>query len=205
MIRTPQLPGFLDPIQGAQSTFRQLLTSLSYPGRVQLLSARPSTPEGLGGACGAIGLTLFDAQTQIWLQPLTETKMLPIQIWLQFHTGCQFTLEPQTADFAIIFNPAQMPTWDHFKLGTATDPEDSTTVLIQVQHFNGGEAFQICGPGIKPEYESLPLKVSPSSCVQALLTRPYLFPLGIDVILITEESCLGLPRTTQLQPLTTGH
>ncbi len=98
MIQVPQLPGFKDPIHDAQTTFRSLLEALANPGSKCQITASLKAPVGLSPACAAACLTLLDLETQVWLQPTLEED---VKNWLLFHTGCRFTTEPQTANFAI--------------------------------------------------------------------------------------------------------
>lgn len=191
------LPGFSDPVHEAQATFRSLLAAFSYPGRLHTLATLEQAPPPLIPACGAACLTLFDRQTQIWLP--TDSGSELIRAWLQFHTSCQLTPDPHRADFALVFTPADLPPWSNFKQGTAAVPEDSTTILIQVESFHTGGCLFMQGPGIHPQATPLKITITPESYVPALAAKPDCFPLGLDIILFTKDQCIGLPRTTRIQ------
>lgn len=116
MIRSvPTLPGFPDPVQDAQATFRILLSALAHPGRIHRIPVKLDPPVGLNLSCAAACLSLLDLQTQVWTQSLTPE----IKNWLGFHTGCRWNSDPQAAQFALIDEPFQMPTLDRFEIGRA--------------------------------------------------------------------------------------
>ena len=106
---TTQLPGFKDPVHEAQQTFRALLDALARPGMAQTTAA-VTPPAGLTSGCAAACLTLLDLETVVWLQPEISA---PAKSWLLFHTGCRFTEQPQSADFALISTIATIapPPW----------------------------------------------------------------------------------------------
>ncbi|MGD1921712.1 MAG: phosphonate C-P lyase system protein PhnH [Pleurocapsa sp.] len=124
-----ELSGFHDLIHNSQSTFKTLLKALSRPGSVNEITAQLPPPSGLNVACAAACLTLFDLETTIWLQPDLSEE---IKNWLLFHTGCRFAENTSQADFAVVWNPDNMPDLSQFKQGTPVYPEDPTTLLIMV-------------------------------------------------------------------------
>jgi alpha-D-ribose 1-methylphosphonate 5-triphosphate synthase subunit PhnH len=83
MIQVPQLPGFKNPVHDAQTTFRNLLEALANPGSQHQITALVEAPAGLNPACCAACLTLFDLETQVWLQPTIEAE---VKNWLLFHS-----------------------------------------------------------------------------------------------------------------------
>lgn len=194
MIQVPQLPGFKDFVHDAQTTFRSLLEALANPGRQCQITSLVKVPVGLNPACAAACLTLLDLETQIWLQPPLEED---VENWLLFHTGCQFTDLPQTADFAIISNCQSMPSLSAFKQGTDEEPEASTTLLVQVENFESGHSVTLTGPGIK-ETRSLTVKGLSSTFWEDFTNNVRTYPLGVDIFLFTTNAVVGLPRTTRI-------
>lgn len=194
MIQVPQLPGFKDPVHDAQTTFRSLLEALANPGSKCQITASVKAPVGLSPACAAACLTLLDLETQVWLQPTLEED---VRNWLLFHTGCRFTTEPQTANFAIINNCQFMPSLSAFNQGTDEEPEASTTLLIQVENFESGHSVKLTGPGIKSE-RVLTVKGLSSTFWENLTKNIRNYPLGTDIFLFTAETVVGLPRTTKV-------
>ena len=124
-----ELSGFQDLIHDSQSTFKVLLDALSRPGSVNEITAQLTPPSKLNIACAAACLTLFDLETEVWLQPELDEE---VKNWLLFHTGCRFAENTSQADFAIIWDLNNMPDLSQFKQGTPVYPEDSTTLLIMV-------------------------------------------------------------------------
>ena len=186
-----QYPGFSDPVHEAQTTFRALLTALSHPGLIQPIITPLTPPSGLTAACAAACLSLFDLETMVWLSPNIDPE---IQAWLQFHTGCPLTGDSQVANFAVIPNINQ-PNLTQFNLGTAEQPERSTTLLIQLPTLTGGKTIQLKGPGIADQ-QTVDLPV-PESFWQQWQDNIQNYPLGIDIFFLSQDAVIGLPRTTQ--------
>ncbi|MBD2108084.1 phosphonate C-P lyase system protein PhnH [Nodosilinea sp. FACHB-13] len=188
---TTQLPGFKDPVHDAQQTFRALLDALARPG-IQQTTASLTPPEGLNPGCAAACLTLLDLETTVWLQPgISES----VRSWLLFHTGCRFTAQPQTADFAVIDRIETMPRLEEFNWGTAAYPEASTSLLIQLPALQGAESATLHGPGILDTVTiQMPLVADFWQQWQAMTTN---YPLGLDIWCFADRQVLGLPRTAR--------
>ncbi|MEO0532386.1 MAG: phosphonate C-P lyase system protein PhnH [Cyanobacteria bacterium P01_A01_bin.123] len=187
-----QLPGFKDPVHDAQQTFRALLDALARPG-ISQATASLTPPQGLIPGCAAACLTLLDLETAVWLQPgLSEA----VHSWLLFHTGCRLTTDPQTADFALIWDIATAPSLDQFHQGTPEYPETSTSLLMQLPALHGGISIALQGPGILNAMRlDLPLTVDFWQQWQEMTVG---YPLGIDGWCFAENQVLGLPRTACL-------
>lgn len=192
------LPGFADPIHGAQQTFRALLSANARPGRPEKITVvmgvpgANATPSGLTPACGAACLTLLDLDVALWLQPSLASS---VKDWLLFHTGCRLTEYPDQADFALIEDLAGLPELSIFNMGTGEKPEASTTLLIQVENFDMGEPVMLRGPGILDEQAIAPLV--PQHFWDFWTENHQAYPQGMDVFLFTENSVMGLPRTAR--------
>ncbi|MBW4486042.1 MAG: phosphonate C-P lyase system protein PhnH [Tildeniella torsiva UHER 1998/13D] len=189
---TTQLPGFKDPVHDAQKTFRALLDALARPG-IQQTTASLTPPEGLKPSCAAACLTLLDLETTVWLQPSISGSA---RSWLLFHTGCRFTADSQTADFAVIDQIEIMPRLDEFNWGTAAYPEASTSLLIQLPALEGTGSAVLQGPGILDTIAlQTPLRTPFWQQWQAMTEN---YPLGLDAWCFADRQVLGLPRTAQL-------
>lgn len=188
----PHLPGFQDSVHDAQTTFRALLTALARPGMPQT-TASVAPPEGLVVGCAAAALTLLDLETVVWLQPGFPDA---VHRWLQFHTGCRFTADPQAADFAVIGNMATCPPLEAFGWGTAEYPEASTALLIQCPSGQAGAAIALHGPGIVGEIRvTVPLG---QSFWQQWHRMTASYPLGVDVWCCVADQVIGFPRTARI-------
>ncbi|MEM9904932.1 MAG: phosphonate C-P lyase system protein PhnH [Cyanobacteria bacterium P01_D01_bin.44] len=188
------LPGFQDSVHDAQRAFRQLLQALARPGLTGTISTQLTPPTGLTLSCAAACLTLFDLETAVWLQLEFNQS---VASWLRFHTGCPMVATPAQADFAVVADPSAMPELGAFKAGSATDPEASATILIQVEGLTNGIPVEVRGPGIQETVEIAPQL--PSPFWQQWQHNHQQYPLGIDVFLFADDAVMGLPRTTQAE------
>ncbi|MGA0345954.1 MAG: phosphonate C-P lyase system protein PhnH [Alphaproteobacteria bacterium] len=189
--------GFADPVFEAQETFRAILHGLSHPGRVVETTASLSPPSPLCNATAAIALTLFDFDTPVWLDPKTSTE--EVRQFLSFHTGCPLVEEPIKASFAIVCDPHHLEDLQRFNMGTDEAPENSTTIIYQVNRiFNAATGKKCKGPGIKDEIQILVDGVSDDFWFQRKLVNDS-FPRGIDMFFTESHRVVGLPRTTRIE------
>ena len=102
--------------------------------------------------------------------------------------------DPQQAAFAIIADPAHALPFDRFALGTSEYPDRSTTLVLQVDRFGGGEGLSLAGPGIAGvrTFSAAPL---PADLHDRLVANRALFPRGVDLILVSADSVAALPRS----------
>lgn len=188
---TTTLPGFENLTQDSQQTFRALLGALSEPGKLSEIALEMSAPEGMNLACAAACLTLIDFETAVWLQPSFSGA---VKDWLRFHTGCSFTENSAQADFAVV-NDLRAVSLDQFGWGTAELPEDSTTLLVQVEDLFAGEQVCLRGPGILESRMVSP--VVPDLFWQAWAQNHAAYPRGVDCFLLSHSTVMGLPRSAQ--------
>lgn len=189
------LPGFNDLVHDSQSTFRTLLNALSQPGTINQITVELTAPSRLNLACAATCLTLLDLETRVWLQPGLDIE---VKNWLLFHTGCRFTADPKQADFAVIWHLENMPSLSEFRQGTPVYPEDSTTLLIQIETIDQSPLPKnnlsiLKGAGINEEI-TLPINV-PDAFWQQWQQNYLSYPLGVDLYLLIGNKVIGLPRT----------
>ncbi len=184
-----------DAVHQSQQAFRAVLNALSRPGQVCHIG--PALPGvALGGAMARVLLSLTDDETPVWWQPGDA----PLQHWLRFHTGAPVASQPELASFAIVRASHDAVNLSAFVAGTATSPEFSTTVLIELPALSGGAPTQWRGPGIKDSCQ-LDLAGLPVDFWAQWQANHAAFPQGVDIIFTCGDRCLGLPRTTRVQPL----
>lgn len=194
---TDLTPGFSDPVMDAQASFRAALHALSHPGRVMEAGAMLAPPAPLHSAAAAIGLTLFDLDTPLWLD--AAAAIPAVDSFLRFHTGCKLVRSAEHARFAIIANPAGMATLEVFDTGTDEAPDQSATLIIQVSRiFEGSGGVTLTGPGIRDKISILVDGLPGDFWHQRQMMQP-LFPRGLDIIFTAEHRFIGLPRTTQVE------
>jgi alpha-D-ribose 1-methylphosphonate 5-triphosphate synthase subunit PhnH len=197
MTTVAELPaGFADKVLSAQSTFRSVMDAMARPGSVQRIVAAAGTPSGIMRGTAAIALTLFDHDTPVWLDPLiSETSN--VTKWLKFHTGAPVVADSSICSFALIGDAAALPSLDRFSFGTNEYPDRSTTLILQVESLTQGKNLELRGPGIDGT-AVLQARVQPADLFERLAINATLFPRGIDVVLVHDNSIVAIPRTTRL-------
>jgi alpha-D-ribose 1-methylphosphonate 5-triphosphate synthase subunit PhnH len=197
MTTIAELPaGFADKVLSAQSTFRSVMDAMARPGTVQQVVSTVGMPGPMMRGTAAIALTLFDHDTPIWLDAkMSETS--EVAKWLKFHSGAPVLEDSSVCSFALIGNGNVLPDLSRFSLGTNEYPDRSTTLIIQVDSLKHGSAFELRGPGIDG-IATLRAMIEPKNLFDRLLVNETLFPRGIDVVLVSGEAIVAIPRTTRL-------
>jgi alpha-D-ribose 1-methylphosphonate 5-triphosphate synthase subunit PhnH len=197
MTTVAELPaGFADKVLSAQSTFRSVMDAMARPGSVQRIVATAGTPGAMMRGTAAIALTLFDHDTPVWLDPLmSETSN--VTKWLKFHTGAPVVGDSSICSFALIGDPAALPALDRFSFGTNEYPDRSTTLILQVESLTQGRSLELRGPGIDGT-AMLQAAIEPFDLLERLAINAALFPCGIDVVLVHDDTIVAIPRTTRL-------
>ncbi len=180
------LPGFADPVGGAQESFRAILEAMSRPGRVLRAGAGLNAPEPLHPATAAVLLTIADADTPVW-----HDAGATAEAWLRFHAGCPIVGSPSEAGFVLACHDA--PRLDAMRAGTDEAPEASATLILQVQGLREGEGWRLRGPGIATEHR-LRAEGAPGWFAAAWEAQRRGFPRGVDVILCAGDRIAALPR-----------
>ena len=197
MTTIAELPaGFADKVLSAQSTFRSVMDAMARPGTVQQVIASVGTPGPMMRGTAAIALTLFDHDTPIWLDArMSESS--EVAKWLKFHSGAPVLDDPSVCHFALIGNGGALPELSRFSFGTNEYPDRSTTLILQVDSLKHGSAFELSGPGIDGT-ALLRAMIEPVDLFERLAINETLFPRGIDVVLVSGEAIVAIPRTTRL-------
>lgn len=192
------LAGFIDPVAGAQLTFRAALQALSHPGRVQSLDPIAQTcgvPSGLSPAMTALLLSLVDGDTPLWLPAGIDES---VRRFVRFHCACQLVDQPARARFVVVPAGFDAPALSACDPGDAAYPDRSATMLIEVTSLCSGAVVSLRGPGIETNQ---PLAVSglPRDFWSQWQANQRRFPLGVDVLLTCAGQLAGLPRTTVVE------
>lgn len=188
--------GFPEPVFAAQAVFRVVMNCMARPGTIGGIAANANPPEPLTCAAGAVALTLCDHDTSVWLTPQLAKSKLPG--WLAFHTGATVTAEKQDASFAFIEKGGVVPGFGVFSQGTQEYPDRSTTLVIEIDSFEGGRPLVLTGPGIRDEMRFAP-KGLPEAFLSLAQANRALFPRGVDLILLAGDDIVCLPRTTVIR------
>ena len=197
MTTVAELPaGFADKVLSAQSTFRSVMDAMARPGSVQRIVSAAGTPSAMMRGTAAIALTLFDHDTPVWLDAAMSATP-DVAKWLKFHTSAPVVADSLIAGFALVGDPENLPPLDRFAFGSNEYPDRSTTVVLQVESLTNGPAVELCGPGIDGT-ATLRASIQPHDLFERLAVNAALFPRGIDVVLVHDDSIVAIPRTTRL-------
>ena len=197
MTTVAELPaGFADKVLSAQSTFRSVMDAMARPGSVQRIVSAAGTPSAMMRGTAAIALTLFDHDTPVWLDA-AMSKTPDVAKWLKFHTSAPVVADSSIAGFALVGDPESLPALDRFAFGSNEYPDRSTTVILQVESLTNGPTVELRGPGIDGA-AALRASIQPHDLFDRLAINAALFPRGIDVVLVHDDSIVAIPRTTRL-------
>jgi len=103
---------------------------------------------------------------------------------------------PDAAAFALIADIASAPPLTTFAQGASDYPDQSTTVIFQVEILSR-EGWVFAGPGIDGEigFGVLP---APSDFTAQLADNRTRFPQGVDMIFAGRNAIAALPRSARL-------
>jgi len=184
------LPGFADPVLGAQSTFRAVLAAMSQPGSIHTVEAGLTPPPPLAIATAAVLLTLVDADTRLLVDPACQTA----RPWIAFHCGAPFASQPAKADFAVALT---LPDLAALPSGSDDGPEDSTTIILQVAALGTGRGWTLAGPGLRAP-TTLAVEGLPEDFATIWAANHALYPRGVDLILCAGGHLTALPRSLRI-------
>ncbi|KFA98598.1 phosphonate C-P lyase system protein PhnH [Vibrio sp. ER1A] len=201
---------FKDAVHDSQQCFRLLLKAMSEPGEIVTLEMS----EGFGAmhkAATQTLLSLSDNATPIWLSE-SHLKDAAIRENIRFHCGSPVTERQNSASFAVIAEQDLADfDWNNatFSLGCEEYPDQSTTVIVELGSLTngsdanpskGGLTLTLSGPGIESK-SVLNIGVASKAFQHFLQGRQehFAFPLGMDLILVNDESIACLPRTTLVE------
>ncbi|KAG1213502.1 hypothetical protein G6F35_010268 [Rhizopus arrhizus] len=171
------LPGFADPVNDAQTTFRTALQALAHPGRVHQIVAETGVPAGQSTAMTALLLTLVDVDPPLWLPRTVGADVLA---FLRFHCACPIVPSPALARFAAVPAGCDAPALSACHQGDPAYPDLSTTLLMDVASLSEGEAVTLSGPGIQTR-QALSVDGLPDGFWREWRLNHQRFPLGVDV------------------------
>lgn len=195
-------PGFAHPTHEAQTAFRAIMDALAHPTRSYRLAGPAQPPAGLGRGLGAVALTLLDEGCSVWLGGALSADA-EVATWLAFHTGSRRVPDAAGADFLFV-TPGAAPAFASLRLGTDEAPHLSATLVLDVRGIGcdssrGVHRFTAAGPGIDGQAEhDAPWAPQIADFAAQWRANTAMFPRGVDLLLVGEESVSALPRTTHL-------
>ena len=189
-------PAFADPVRESQIAFRKIMEAVARPGTRADFGRAVQAPAGLGVAAATVALALLDFETSVWIDPALRGG--EAEAWVRFHCGCPLTDNPAEAAFAIVTDAADAPALAAFNLGDARYPDRSTTLILQVESLDDGEAVGLVGPGIEDR-----VVVSPSGLPEGfwdqMRDNNAKFQFGVDVLMVSGPLLTAVPRSSQIQ------
>ncbi len=188
-------PGFAEPVDDAQVTFRAVLQAMARPGTVAELAVCPLAPAPLSPAMAAVALMLADHETPIWLG--ASLDVAEVRNFLTFHTGAPIVDVAAKARFVLVADDGELPDPDQINIGTPDYPDRSATLLIGAEAFDDGAAVRLSGPGIRGESEFRARGFDLTFWRRAQDNHE-LYPLGVDVVLCAGTQIAALPRSTRI-------
>lgn len=188
-------PGFADPTRDAQRAFRAVLDAMAHPARSFPLAGPADPPAALGRGLAAVSLTLLDEDCAAWVGGALAGDD-EVAAWLAFHTGARRVNAAAEAGF-VIACPSALPPLASLALGTDEAPHLSATVVLDIRGCAGAARFTARGPGIDGT-AALAAPWAPDGFAEAWQRNTGIFPRGVDLLLVDEDTVAALPRTTQL-------
>ena len=182
--------GFADPVADSQAVFRAVLDAMAQPGSIHVVNAPAEPPSPWCRATAAVLLTLADADTPLWLDPVADAA----RDWTVFHCGAPMA-EPDAAAIAVALGPVAL---DQFPAGADEQPELGATVVLQVAALGRGRALALSGPGLL-HGGTLLVDGLPDGFVADWARNAALFPRGVDVVLCASDQLAALPRSVAVR------
>lgn len=193
-MQTDLIAGFKQPVQDAQNVFRATLQALSEPGLWQQLALQDAL-DGLNVATWSVLQAVLDGEMRLYIAPELKTEKILQNVL--FHCGCRVVDDASEADFLVVdVTYAQNMDWRQLKRGSERSPEQSATMLVQLDDNDQEMPTLWQGPGILNQ-RLVSLPIDKAFCLQRASALS--FPLGVDVVFTQNNSLLGLPRITQVQ------
>lgn len=185
------IPASADLVHITQATFRAALTALSEPMRALPVPSIVA-PEDVSPALWAMVLTLLDEDVSLFWPECSDI----VRANLGFHTRVRIVDTPEAADWLVLDarSPQTPDTLNAVRIGTAERPDLSASVLLMTDH----QAVDVVaeGPGIATTVEQrLPIS---AQLAERLAQQANTYPLGFDTFLVSQQSVIGLPRSTRL-------
>jgi alpha-D-ribose 1-methylphosphonate 5-triphosphate synthase subunit PhnH len=187
---TVDLPGFTDPVGGAQTCFRAVLGGMSRPGSLHDAGQGLTPPPPLDPATAAVLFTLVDADTPIWL----AQDCVAAGDWIAFHCGATVVPDIGRAAFAVA---TAMPDLTSLNAGSDEGPEEAATLVLQVRGFDRGVRLRLAGPGLAAPVTLL-VDGLPDGFAAIWANNHALYPRGVDIILCAGNTLAALPRSVRI-------
>ncbi|MFP4457055.1 MAG: phosphonate C-P lyase system protein PhnH [Clostridia bacterium] len=190
----------LDLVHDIQVSFRKLLNSMSYPGKINSLPNSVKTEFDLitFDSTYALMYMLLDAEVTFHICS-NESKEVSKFI-RQVTNSKEDTIDK--ADYIFVLNDCTSEEVDEAielaKVGTLINPHKSATIILEVKNLSNEKLYRLNGPGIKNFYYFGYANVSNLINIRNKKNEEY--PMGIDLIFLDDKSnIMSIPRTTRIE------
>jgi alpha-D-ribose 1-methylphosphonate 5-triphosphate synthase subunit PhnH len=179
-----------DPMS-QQKTFRLLMQAFSYPGRVVSLCHLNQSQEACSdNVITGVLATLIDNAVRFYdaTGKLKASTLQKLELQISAANKAQF----------ILAEGKQVPDFTPH-LGSLEEPEFGATVIVQVEDFQkGASPWQLQGPGIATQ-QTLHVQGLHPEWLKQRSEWNCGFPMGVDVLLVSKNAIVALPRTIQIK------
>lgn len=191
----------IEIVHQTQEVFRMILHCMSRPGTIENIRDIEKTINAHGDCPQSIfvtAITLLDAEVSFCV---IGEHAREIEESLSSFTFAKVA-DVEEADYIFVMKDTPKKLMRHVlkfaKKGTFENPDRSATILVETEKLSNEPSLTLRGPGIQ---DTVMVEIAESTFwLTAREEANHEFPLGIDMILIDEESNLMcLPRTTTIQ------
>lgn len=184
-------------VKDTQRVFRNILDSLSRPGKIVELETTFDYQTSLSDETMDILMTLLDGEVTFHLvgeEPtaIEEIKIRTLATFVPL-VEADYIILPDGTNQDYLINVFQQA-----KKGTLMDPNRSATVIIETENLTTSEKYTLSGPGVNGSREVF--IATAEFWIEARNEAVSEFPLGIDCFIVDQTGqCMGLPRTTKMR------
>jgi alpha-D-ribose 1-methylphosphonate 5-triphosphate synthase subunit PhnH len=206
-------PGLGSPAEHSQQVFRCVLDAMARPGlpcRLPDDVLAQLDADASSAALRAVLLMLLDGDTSVWIAPGLAPLALPD--YLRFHAGVTLRAQADDAEFSVVNAAAASASLlGRLPRGSDLAPQQGATLILHVDavHPGGRDTALPCnsdgacstlwltGPGV---HGSVCLQVLgvPAEFWRERIAMQAAYPRGIDLMLVSAQQVVGLPRSTVL-------
>lgn len=190
----------LDLVHDVQSAYRMLIDSMSRPGTISNVSEEAQKIDfqtECSKSLVVMALTLLD--TEVTFKVVSQHEVEVTRFINQLTYAKSTSID--SADYIFVLQDATSEQLQAAirmaKPGDLVNPQESATLIIEVDAVTRERELILKGPGI--EKETFVQIVSDHGWIDYRVEKNAEFPLGIDLLFIdTNDNLLALPRTTQV-------
>ena len=181
----------------SQKIFRKIMDSMARPGKINnIVDLQLNPPSLLNRSSALIGFALLNSDVTFF----SENNRDEVNEYLKINTSSIPVSNVESADYVFISGNSVSEVIRNAKMGELEFPEDSATIIIDVDKIIKSptdQSFEIIlkGPGVKSE-EVVYVKGITNELLEEIKIANSEYPLGIDIILSdTDGNIICIPRT----------